>query len=120
MANTEANKLLEERTLTFAVAVVRFVGGFSRADVTSVMGEPLLKAGTSIGLSYRDANRSESREEFAHKSALVLKACAETDYWLEICTQTDLGDMAERDWLVQEARELLAIFTTIHRRARGH
>lgn len=120
MANNEANRLLEERTLAFAVAMIRFVGGFPRSDVASVVSRQLLKAGTSIGASYREANRSESREDFVHKSATVLAECAETDYWLELCTRTELGDPADREWLCQEARELLAIFTTINRRARGH
>ena len=120
MANTEANRLLEERTLAFAVAVIRFVAGFPSTNVSSVVGRQLLKAGTAIGANYREANRSESRDDFIHKSAVVLKECAETDYWLELCTQTELGDASQRDSLGQEARELLAIFTTINRRARGH
>ena len=120
MANNEANRLLEERTLAFAVAVIRFVGGLPHSDVTSVVGRQLLNAGTSIGAKYREANRSESREDFVHQSGLVLKECAETDYWLELCARIEIGDSAEREWLSQEARELLAIFTTINRRARGH
>ena len=119
MANNEANRLLEERTLAFAVAVVRLVGGLPRNDVASVVGRQLLKSGTSIGANYREANRAESREDFIHKSAVVLKECAETEYWLELCTRTELGVITERDTLLQEVRELLAIFTTINRRAKG-
>ncbi len=112
--------MLEERTIAFAVALIRFVGGFPRSEVAAVVGRQLLNAGTAIGASYREANRSESRDDFVHTSGLVLKACTETDYWLELCTRTEIGDPADREWLCQEARELLAIFTTINRRARGH
>ena len=119
MGNSEANRALEERTLEFAVAVIRFVSGFEPSEVSTLVGRQLLKAGTSIGATYHEANRSESREDFIHKSAVVLKECAETDYWLELCTRTELGDSAERDLLSREARELLAIFTTINRRARS-
>lgn len=119
MSNLEANKKLEERTLVFAVAVVRFVGGFGRDDSASVIGRQLLKSGTSIGSNYREANRAESRDDFVHKTAVVLKEASETDYWLELCTRVDLGSSAERAWLGQEARELLAIFTTINRNAKG-
>src|SRR5215216_5336416 len=101
MANNEANRLLEERTLSFAVAVVRFVGGFPRTEVGAVVGRQLLKAGTAIGANYREANRAESREDFVHKSAVVLKECAETDYWLELCARTELGIAPERDSLCQ-------------------
>jgi four helix bundle protein len=119
MANIEANRLLEERTLVFAVAVVRFVATFPRHDAAPIVGRQLIKAGTSIGANYREANRAESKDDFIHKTAIVVKESSEADYWLELCTRTDLGDPAQRDQLGLEARELLAIFTTINRRAKG-
>ena len=119
MANIEANRLLEERTLTFAVAAVRFVASFPRTEAGSVISRQLLKSGTSIGANYREANRSESKDDFIHKTALVVKEASETDYWLELCARTDLGDPNQRASISQEARELLAIFTTINRRAKG-
>jgi four helix bundle protein len=119
MPINDANRQLEERTLTFAVAVVRFVGEFPNTDSASVVGRRLLEAGTGIGANYRDANRSDSRDDFVHKSALVLKDASETDYWLELCTRAEIGDVDQREWLCGEARELLAIFTTIHRHAKG-
>ncbi len=119
MANIEANRQLEERTLAFAVAVVRFVAAFPRVDASAVIGRQLLKSGTSIGANYREANRAESKDDFIHKTAIVVKEASETDYWLELCARTDLGDPIQRASLNQEARELLAIFTTINRRAKG-
>ena len=38
---------------------------------------------------------------------------AETQYWLELFDEADIGDVDERRWLLQEAGELLAIFTSI-------
>lgn len=119
MANVEANRLLEERTLIFAVAVVRFVASFPRSEASSVVGRQLLRSGTSIGANYREANRAQSGDDFIHKTAVVLKEASETDYWLELCARTDIGDLTQRVWLSQEAREILAIFTTINRKAKG-
>ena len=72
-----------------------------------------------LGANYREANRAESREDFIHKTALSQKEAAETDYWLEICRQSGLGETAVVEKLSAEARELLAIFTTINRKAKG-
>ena len=119
MANIEANRQLEERTLIFAITVVRFVATFPPTEAASVISRQLVKAGTSIGANYREANRAESGPDFIHKTAVVVKESSETDYWLEICSRTELGDATRRAWLSQEARELLAIFTTINRRAKG-
>lgn len=119
MANIAANRQLEERTLLFAVAIIRFVGTFPRNEVGSVIGRQLVKSGTSIGANYREANRAESAQDFIHKTAVVVKESSETDYWLEVCVRTDLGDPHQRTHLCREAKELLAIFTTINRRAKG-
>ena len=75
----ESNRQLEERTLVFAVAVVRFVATFPHNESGSVIGRQLLKAGTSIGANYREANRAESRDDFIHKTGIVLKEAAEAD-----------------------------------------
>jgi four helix bundle protein len=115
----EANQLLEARTLKFAVSVVHFVSRFPRSDAGSVIGRQLLKSGTSIGANYREANRAESREDFIHKTAVVLKEAAETLYWVELCENTGIGETTRMEELKSESSELLAIFTTINRRAKG-
>ena len=115
----EANRLLEERTLTFGVSVVRFVSALPKSDTGSVIGRQLLKSGTSIGANYREANRAESRDDFIHKTALVLKESSETRYWLELCERVSLGEPAKIAPLLKESSELLAIFATINRRAKG-
>lgn len=118
-ASRESNRQLEERTLIFAVAIVRFAATLPRTDTGSIVARQLVKAGTSIGSNYREANRAESRDDFVHKTGIVLKESSETDYWLELCTRTEMGNATQRTWLSQEARELLAIFTTINRRSKG-
>ena len=109
---------LEGRTLEFAIKLVTFVGDFPGTDAAHIVGRQLLKSGTSIGANYREANRAESADDFVHKTGLVQKEAAETDYWLEICTQCGLGGRADAEALANEARELLAIFTTINRKAK--
>jgi hypothetical protein len=38
---------------------------------------------------------------------------AETQYWLELSQEAGLGGEHERQWFLQEANELIAIFTSI-------
>jgi four helix bundle protein len=109
---------LERRTKHFALRVIRFVAAFPRGKVPDVIGYQLLKAGTSIGANYREANRAESRADFVHKIAVVEKEAAETQYWLELCEDAEVGDADERRWLLGESGELLAIFTTTGRTAK--
>jgi four helix bundle protein len=109
---------LEGRTLDFSVNLITYGRGFARTDAASIAGLQLLRAGTSIGANYREANRAESGDDFIHKTALAEKEASETDYWLEICIRCGLGNRSEAEVLTKEARELLAILTTINRKAK--
>ena len=104
---------LELRTKQFAIRIIRFVSALPKNKVSDIIGYQLLKAGTSIGANYREANRAESRKDFIHKISIVEKEASETKYWLELCQETNIGNEKDRKWLYDEAVELLAIFTSI-------
>jgi len=109
---------LEDRTLQFAVCIVKFVGALPRTDAATVLGRQLLRAGTSIGANYREANRAESREDFIPKVGIALKEAAETEYWLLLHAKVFIGNPEELATLTREAGELLAILSTIKHRSR--
>ena len=111
-------KELEKRTKKFALEVIRFVADLPKNKITDVLGYQFLKAGTSIGANYREANRAQSRQDFIHKIAIVEKEASETQYWLELFDALNMGDPNMRFWLIQESAELLAIFTTTGRTAK--
>ena len=111
---------LEKRTLAFALRIIRFVASFPHNMVADVLGRQLLKAGTSIGANYREANSAESRSDFIHKIAISAKEAAETVYWLELCRLAPVGDPTECAWLKAEPREMLAIFTRSGKTAKAN
>ena len=110
------NKIeLEKRTKEFSLILIRFLQSLPKNYLGEALGRQLLKSGTSIGANYREANRAESKADFVHKVNLSEKEAAETVYWLEICMEAGFGTSAEIERLAQEAKELLAILTTIGR-----
>jgi len=109
---------LEQRTKKFALYVIQFVGNLPSTPATRVMGHQLLKSGTSIGANYREANRAESINDFIHKIGIVEKECSESQYWLELFNEAEIGSEAQRRWLLKEAGELLAIFVASGRTAK--
>ncbi len=111
---------LEQRTKQFALRIIQFVGELPSSPVTRVMGYQLMKAGTSIGANYREANRAESFNDFLHKIGIVEKECSESQYWLELFEESDIGPKADRQWLLKESGELLAIFAASGRTAKAN
>jgi four helix bundle protein len=104
---------LEKRTKQFALKIIAFVATLPQTRACGVIEYQLVKAGTSVGANYREANRAESRADFIHKIAIVEKESSESSFWLELCDEAGFGDAGQRSWLLQESRELLAIFTSI-------
>ena len=111
---------LERRTKRFALSIIAFVATLPQTRACAVVEYQLVKAGTSVGANYREANRAESRADFIHKVAIVEKESSESCFWLEICDEADLGDVQHRNWLLKESRELLAIFTSIGRSTKAN
>src|SRR6266567_1706535 len=94
---------LEKRTKRFGLRIIAFVATLPSGKAGDVVGYQMVKAGTSVGANYREANRAESRNDFIHKIAIVEKEAAETQYWLELCEAGELGDAEQRLWLLREA-----------------
>ena len=111
---------LEKRTLFFALKIIEFVATLPNGKTGEVVEFQLVKAGTSIGANYREANRAGSRYDFIHKLGIVEKESSESVYWLELCDAAELGAIDLRRWLLQESRELLAIFTSAGRTSKSN
>lgn len=110
---------LEKRTKQFALGIIRFAATLPYGKVGDVIRFQLVKAGTSMGANYREANRAESRNDFIHKIGIVEKEASESQYWLEICDEAKLGEAHQRSWLLQECGELVAIFTSTGKTAKA-
>lgn len=113
-------KELEKRTLHVALKIIAFVATLPNSKTGEVIEFQLVKAGTSVGANYREANRAVSRNDFIHKLGIIEKESSESLYWLELCQEASLGNEELRQWLLQESRELLAIFTSAGRTSKAN
>jgi len=110
---------LERRTKQFSLQLIRFLESLPKNYLGESMGRQLLKSGTSIGANYREANRAESKADFIHKLAIAEKEASETAYWLELMAEAGMGSQEGATHLLQETKELLAIFTAAGRTSKG-
>ncbi len=78
------DKDLKERTKKFALKIIKLVASLPRTREADIIGRQLLKAGTSVGANYREANRARSKAEFRAKIGIVEQESDESLYWLEL------------------------------------
>lgn len=70
----------------------------------------LIGSSTSVAANYRAACRGRSRPEFIAKLGIVVEEADETVFWLELIAAVPLSESADVEPLLNESRELLAIF----------
>ena len=109
---------LQARTKAFALAVIRLVSRLPRTEVARVIGRQLLRAGTAVGANYRAACRARSSADFRAKLAVVEEEADESLYWLELLADAGILPGHALAGLLQEANELVAIFTASRKTAR--
>ena len=104
---------LLDRTLNFAVLIVRLSSSLPNRPEGWVIGKQILRSGTSIGANYREAQRSRSKAEFLSKVHICLQEAEETVYWLDLLLASNLVEKETAQSLRTEAEQLKAIFFTI-------
>ncbi|WP_179018523.1 four helix bundle protein [Winogradskyella forsetii] len=113
MTNKEFAKQLEKRTIRFAIDVINLSSSLPNTTESLVLRNQLTKSGTSVGANYKEANRSRSPKDFKNKIKISLGEISETDFWLEIIEELNWLELPKLNKLRTEAKELLAIFTSI-------
>src|ERR1017187_446055 len=109
---------LRVRTKSFALRVVKLYRTLPRSADAQVMGRQLLRCGTSVAANYRASCRARSRAEFAARIGIVAEEADESGFWLEMLAEAEIVRMALLKELLQEPKELTAIFTATQQSAR--
>ena len=76
-------KNLRERTRQFTLRIIRLYLAIPERGATRILGNQILKSGTSVGAHYREAQRAKSTD-FISKIEGALQELDETSYWLEL------------------------------------
>ncbi|MBI4026450.1 MAG: four helix bundle protein [Verrucomicrobia bacterium] len=111
---------LRERTFLFARRVIRLYVVLDKGMLAQTLGKQVLRSGTSVGANYREADQARSKAEFISKIGDCLKEADETAYWLELMAAEEVVQPAKLAALFDEASQLVAILTTIRRRAQDN
>ena len=104
---------LEERTAKFSENIISFCKESPKDPRYNSIIVQLIRAATSIGANYCEADDAQSKKDFCHKIYICKKESRETKYWLRLIATTfpEHKDIAKLYW--KEAQELNLIFAAI-------
>jgi four helix bundle protein len=99
----------KQRTKDYALRIIRLVESLPADRISRILGNQLLRAGTSVGANYRSSARARSRAEFIAKLGIVEEECDESIYWMELLVDAGKVRADRLAGLMQEGNEIVAI-----------
>jgi len=102
---------MKDRTKAFAIRIIRAFNALPKTDAARTIGRQFLRSGTSVGANYRAVCRARSKKEFIAKLGIVIEEADETAFWLDVLADANIVSRPRITPLLQEAHELLAIFS---------
>ena len=111
LAMNEKAQALQERTMKFAVRITRFCRTLPDTWEGRHVRDQLFRAGTGTACNYHAACRGRSRRDFISKIGIVVEESDESVFWLKFLKRAEIKDTPAGTEVLNEANELLAIFT---------
>lgn len=100
---------LHTKSYLFAVRIIKMyqylVGNRQCYDIA----HRVVRSGTAIGASVREAEFAQSPQDFIHKLSISLKEANETDYWLHLLSDTGFIDDKMFESMSTDCNELIAM-----------
>jgi len=101
---------LKKRTKEFAHRCVKLSLALPKDPLAQHIRSQLIKCSTSAAANYRAACIAQSKADFVSKLSIVIEEADEARFWLEFHVDENLLDKKKVASLLNEAKELTAIF----------
>lgn len=104
---------LKDKSFAFALRVIKLSHFLQKEKKEFILSKQLLRSGTAIGALVREAEQAESKADFIHKMAIVLKEANEADYWIELLYQSETIEKNGYESIKPDMVELLKLLISI-------
>lgn len=105
--------IIKDKSFAFAIRIVKLYQYLQDSKKEFVLSKQLLRSGTSVGAMVREAEHSESTNDFVHKLSIAQKEINEVLYWLELLFATEYINKNEYESINNDAIEIIKIITKI-------
>jgi len=104
--------ILKDKSYAFAIRTVNLYKYLVKEKKEFVISKQILRSGTSIGALIREAEFAQSKADFVNKMSIALKEVNETNYWIDILSETNFINLKMYESLKFDCEEVLKILVS--------
>jgi len=112
MKNANFKAEFSKRMKRFILNLITFIDSLPKERSCLVIGNQLMRSGTSIGANYFEARAASSKNDFVNFFTYSLKSANESKFWLEILIDSGKCKITEAKKLLEEVSEIANIFAS--------
>lgn len=107
----QKENLIKEKTFNFALSIIELYK-ICKSQNEFILSKQLLRSGTSIGANVQEALAGFSEKDFLHKMSIASKEARETQYWIDLLSQSQLVQFDESKYKT-DIQSIVNILTSI-------
>lgn len=114
MNNDKKNFKIEfkNRMYRWVLKFLKFIDSLPRDSISRILGDQLIRSGTSVLSNYVEVHSSNSKRDFAHYFRIALRSANESKVWLALLRDTNKGKKEIIEGLLKELQEIAAILAS--------
>lgn len=102
----------KKRIKQFILQLIHFIDSLPYDKTCKVIGNQLMRSGTSIGANYFEAKAASSKNDFINFFNYSLKSANESKFWIETLIDAKKCDIERANRLLKETSEIANIFAS--------
>lgn len=111
-SNREWRENFVKRLLNFGGNIIKMANSFPKTPAGFAIANQLIKAATSIGANFVEAQDASSIKDFIQKLSISLREARETVYWLQVTNVSGLAFGKLLTDNIKEGNEITAVLVS--------
>lgn len=105
-------KAFKKRLYNFIIKLIEFIDSLPKDRVSFIIGDQLLRSGTSILGNYIEGQSASSKKEFLVFIQYCLKSSNESKVWIAVLRDSGRASKGKAEWFLKELEEFSSIFAS--------
>jgi four helix bundle protein len=102
----------KDKIYAWVLNLLKFIEDLPKDSISRILGNQLIRSGTSILANYIEAHFSNSKKDFAHYFRIALRSANESKVWLTLLKDMKRSKEETIDCLLKELQEIAAILAS--------